>query len=125
MLSRYPFIIRAFPGESVIGVIQPLFALHVTLAVVALPASSTSTRGVLRAAPTALFQPVCGTTPAVSVAAMRDVLVPRKLIPIARGIGGAVGTIWMPLIGALTFVFVLVPGVAVIVKAVLCILNLT
>jgi hypothetical protein len=94
----------------------------VTLAVVDVPASSTSGRGVLRAAPAALFQCVLATTPALSVAAISAVLVPRKLMPMAEGIAG---TIWMPFTGARTFVFVLVPGLAVTVNALPTILNFT
>src|SRR5690349_16711774 len=103
------------------GVIQPLFAVHETVAVVEVFAPSTSASGVLRTAPVALFQCVCGTTPALSAGAINAVLVPRKLIPIEIG----TGTICRPLMGARTLAFVLVPGVAVTVKAVLLILNLT
>src|ERR1044072_8190070 len=92
---------RALPGASAIGVTQLPFAAHVTVAPVDVPVSSTSGSGVVRAAPAALFQFGVATTPADSVEAIA-VPLPTKSIPnpwsTAVG-GGAVGTIWMALIG--------------------------
>src|SRR5579875_1126937 len=65
-VSKYPFIIRAFPGASVIHVDQVLFEVHDTVAVVAAPVSSTNASGAVLAAPLALFQFGSATTPATS-----------------------------------------------------------
>src|ERR1700693_5412582 len=67
-VSRYPFIIRAFPAWSVIGVSQTPLELHVTVAAIAVPVPSTKANGVLLLAPIALFQFGCATTPATSPA---------------------------------------------------------
>jgi hypothetical protein len=63
----------------------------VTVALVAVPALSTSASGVLRSAPIALFQFGCETTPAVSLDAIGVGLFPTKLMPIdAPAVGAAV-----------------------------------
>jgi hypothetical protein len=78
-VSKYPSIIRTFPTWSVIGSTHTLSDLHTTLAVVALPVSSTSPCPVLLLAPCSWFQLLFPTTPAVSVAAI-VVPLPTKLI---------------------------------------------
>src|SRR5262249_6462549 len=59
---------RTFPGESVIGRLQVLSAVHVTLDPLAAPVSSTKDSVVALALFVALFQFVFATTPALSVA---------------------------------------------------------
>src|SRR4029079_10695419 len=109
------------------GVIQPLFAVQVTLAVVCAPASSMSASGNVLTAPAALFQFAAGTTPALSAASIRTVFVPMNLIPIVDGATGGVaaGTIWMPFTGARRVAVVAAVGVAVKVKPVAEMVNRT
>jgi hypothetical protein len=71
------------PGASAIGVIHtPPGADQVTVAPVAAPDPSINASGVPWAGPAALFQLLCGTTPALSPAAMAAGLVPTKSMPI-------------------------------------------
>ena len=73
---------RRLPARSLVGVFQALFEFHVTVALDAVPSSSTNGNPVVRTAPLALFQCVVGTTPALSVAPI-GVPVPTKSIPMA------------------------------------------
>src|SRR5829696_5914390 len=86
---------RLFPAVSVIGVAQTPFAVQVTDAPETAPLASTSAIAVVRTAPTALFQFAWSTTPAVSLAAIGDGLLPVKSMPIAP-----FGTICSPFTGA-------------------------
>ena len=67
-VSKYPSIIRAFPGASVIGNNHTLSDFHTTVPVVALPVLSTNANGVELLAPVAAFQFAFATTPATSLA---------------------------------------------------------
>jgi hypothetical protein len=67
-VSKYPSIIRAFPGWSVIGSNHPLSDFQLTVAVVAAPVSSTSPIADELLAPLATFQLLLATTPATSLA---------------------------------------------------------
>src|SRR5262245_13756081 len=75
---------RRLPGWSMIGVLQVLSALQMTVALVAAPDSSLSAKGVLRVAPVTLFQLAFATTPALS-AALIAVALPTKSMLIAVG----------------------------------------
>ena len=75
---------RTFPGESVIGRLQLLSAVHVTLAPLAAPVSSTKASAVVLALSVALFQFVFATTPALSEAPIA-VPLPTKLMLTACG----------------------------------------
>src|SRR5215469_1719527 len=76
---------RILPGESVIGKLQLLSAVHVTLAPLAAPVSSTKESAVALALFGALFQFVFATTPALSEAPIA-VPLPTKLMLTARGV---------------------------------------
>src|SRR6185312_316084 len=92
---------RASPGASTIGSVHTPLASQVTDAAVAAPDPSTSDSGAVRNAPAATFQCDCGTTPALSPAAMTTVVSALKSTPIgSRGGSGATGTIWIPFTGA-------------------------
>jgi hypothetical protein len=82
---------------------------------------------VLREVPDAVFKCAAATTPAVSVAAMTAGLLPAKsILTVRRGAGaGPVGTISMPFTGARSVVVAVPVGLAVSVKAVPVMLNLT
>src|SRR5262245_47206028 len=64
VVSRYPVIMRRFPGWSAAGRRQVLLDVQVTVAPDAAPLSSTSASGLDRVAPVALFQFGFATTPA-------------------------------------------------------------
>jgi hypothetical protein len=76
---------RTFPGESVMGRLQVLSAVHVTLDPLAAPVSSTKDCAAALALFVALFQFVFATTPALSEAAIA-VPLPTKLMLTARGV---------------------------------------
>src|SRR4051812_7685392 len=100
-----------------IGTTHPLSDVHDTVAPLLAPVSSMS-GSEDPAFVAALFQLVFATTPAFSLAARLGPL-PTKLMLTARGVVvDGVGTIWMPLTGARSTVFVEVVGIAWIVKPV-------
>src|SRR5215472_13384630 len=76
---------RTFPSESVMGRLQVLSAVHVTLDPLAAPVSSTKDCAAALALFVALFQFVFATTPALSEAAIA-VPLPTKLMLTARGV---------------------------------------
>jgi hypothetical protein len=77
---------RTFPGWSVMGSSQTSSEVHVRVAVVAAPVSSTNDSGELLLAPFAWFQLLAATTPATSVAPME---VPRPTKSMLMGLGNA------------------------------------
>src|SRR5262249_40722510 len=83
------------------GVDHVLSEVHVTVAAVAVPVSSTRASGVVRAAPVALLQLVLAMTPALSVAAI-DVLLPTKLMLMLPGAAAAASVTASPDDGELT-----------------------
>src|SRR4029078_10777813 len=92
---------RASPGASMMGSVHTPLASQVIDAPVAAPDPSTNDSGAVRNGPAATFQCDCGTTPALSVAAMTTVASALKSTPIGnRGGSGATGTIWIPFTGA-------------------------
>src|SRR5262245_37816253 len=69
-VSKYPFIIRTFPGWSLPGNCQALCEVQVRLALVVFPDSSNNARDEELEAPLALFQLALGTAPAISLGAI-------------------------------------------------------